>query len=210
MRGIRIWWFGTALVIATVLALGWLLGVSPLLAQAASAAAERANVEQTNQLQAARLAQMRQQYERLDEIAAELEELKRSVPSEVDSDVIYDYLWEIQQATGAPVATIMTGEAQPYGVADPTAGGAGGAAGIPNLHTVPVDITFRPTATVAQVLAFAGALQDGPRLFLVTDVVATEHDGRSSAAISAFMFVISDPDDTPGSAGTGAAALHGR
>lgn len=200
MNSIRIWWFGTALLIATVLGLGWLLGVSPLLAQAATAAAERANVELTNQAQEARLAQMRLQYERLDEIAAELDELKQSVPGEVDSDAIWQHLWSIQVATGAPVATIMAGEAQPYGTGD-----AGASPGIPSLHTVPITITFQSTGRIDQVLAFAGAMQRSPRLFLVTQVVATENDGSLSAAITAFMFVISDPDGTPGSSAPGLA-----
>lgn len=218
MMSNRIWALGAGILVVAVLALGYLLGVAPLLAQAKIADDQRLSVEQSNQAQVLKLAQMKADFDRLDELEEQVGALRLSIPGEVDSDVIYAYLSGLQAGTGAPVESIVTGEAQVYGAppieggtpapaattapeegatTDPTAAPAT-VAGVENLYTVPVTITFQSTATAEQVLAFAGAMQSGPRLFLVTAIA--RQTGTESAAITAFMFVISDPDETPGAA----------
>jgi hypothetical protein len=43
-------------------------------------------------------------------------------------------------------------------------------------------------------------MQNGPRLFLVTSVTRPTGDDDSSGTIAAYMFVVADRDDSPGSA----------
>lgn len=203
------------LVIAAVLGLGWLLGVSPLLTQASAADMDRISVEQNNQAQVIALGQMKADFGRLSELEAQIDTLKLSIPNEVDSDFLYAYLSRIAGGSSI-VKDIHTGEAQVYGSpttsdgaapaaptapADPTATPAP-VPGVANLYTVPVTITFRKEASGADVLAYAGLMQNGPRIFVITNI-SRDPGPDSSGTITAYMFVISNVDDTPGtSAGT--------
>lgn len=205
MNGNRIFGIVTVLVIGAIFGLGWILGVSPLLAQATQADADRVAVEQNNVAETARLEQMRSIYEGVDALEAELAELRISIPAEVDSDFVYRLFADIQATSGAVVKTIATSEAVPYGTV--TAGGdaavpspapADGSAGTPTpsapseFYTVPLTFTFE-SQPVGSVYAFAEGLQASPRLFLVTSVVA---DSTASSTITAYMFVMRD-DEAP-------------
>lgn len=217
MNANRIFAMATALVIAAVLGLGWLLGVSPLLAAADQADQERITVEQTNLAQQTTLAAMKAEFDRLDEIEDQLQALRVAIPNEVDSDTIYAYLAGIQNGTAAFVESITTGEAAPYGQtsetsqAPPGEGEApSGVAQFEGLYTVPVTITFVKGVSVAEIIAFAGAMQNGPRIFLVTAITRPASSDGSSGTITAYMFVLADRDDSPGaSAGALDEALAG-
>src|SRR5690606_22632990 len=80
MTASRLWTVGAVALIAAILALGWFLGIAPLLAQKAAADAERANVEAQTALQQAQLQIMKTDFENLDEILADLEPLTTSIP----------------------------------------------------------------------------------------------------------------------------------
>jgi hypothetical protein len=210
----RIWALATLLVIAAVVILGWLLGVSPLLNAAAAADADRVTVEQNNQAQTVALAQMKADFERLDELQTQIDSLKLSIPNEVDSDYLYSYLSGLDALS--IIDDVNTGEAQVYGIATPADGSAtvapattdpatGDPAAVPatvpgveNLYTVPVTITFRKGVTGDLILAYAGLLQNGPRIFVITKI-GREVGVETSGTITAYMFVISAPDDSPGS-----------
>lgn len=196
----RIFALVTVVIVAAVLVLGWILGVSPLLAQAAAADEQRTAVEQTNQVETAKLTQMKEQYDRLDEIEVELAKLRVSMPAESDTDFTYRLLSLIQASTGATVNSIQTGEALPYGVAtgaevavEPSETPTGTPSG---LYTIPVTITFDKVPGY-QVMAYASEMQNGPRLFLVTSITG---DGEDSSTIEAYMFVMHDPNAPRGAA----------
>jgi hypothetical protein len=212
----RIFGLVTAIAIAAILGLGWLLGLSPLLTAAAQAEDERALVEQNNLAQQATLAAMKADFERLDEIEAQIEAFRVAIPNEVDSDVIYDYLSRIQG--GVPmVEMITTGEAVPYGQvdgapdegADPSQAPVG-VAQFDGLYTVPVTIDFVKGTPAEAIIAFAGAMQNAPRIFLVTAITRPVGSDGSAGTITAYMFVLAARDDTPGaSAGQHDPALDG-
>lgn len=201
MNANRIFAIVTVLVIGAIFGLGWFLGVSPLLAQAALADADRLAVEQTNLAETAKLEQMRAIYEQVDELEVELADLRVSIPAEVDSDFIYRLFADYQAASGVVVKTITTAEAVPYGTV--TAGGdaavpapapSDGSGGTPTasapaeFYTVPLTFGFE-SQPVASVYAFAEQLQASPRLFLVTSIVA---DSTASSTVTAYMFVMRD------------------
>jgi hypothetical protein len=203
----RIFGLATILIVGAVLVLGWVLGVSPLLAQAATADEQRMEVELTNLTETAKLTQMKAQYDRLDEIEHELAQLRISMPAEVDLDFVYGLLSGIQSGTGASVNSIQTGEALPYGAATgsevATAVAAPTVPAPSGFYTVPITITFDKVPT-DRVMAYASAMQNGPRLFLVTSVTA---DGAESSSITAFMFVMHDPTAPRGAAELALAGL---
>jgi hypothetical protein len=207
MNANRIFGLATVLIVGAVLVLGWILGVSPLLTQAAAADAQRAEVELTNQMETAKLTQMKAEFDRLDEIEEDLAKLRISMPAEVDFDFVYRLLSTYQSGSGAFVNTIQTGEALPYGVATgtevATATTAPPVAAPSGFYTVPITITF-DKVPATQVMAFASAMQNGPRLFLVTAVAA---DGAGSSSITAFMFVMRDEDAPRGAAELALAGL---
>lgn len=209
MNASRIWTIVGVIVAAGVLVLGWALGVSPLLAQAAAADTERATVEQLNAGELAELARMKEQYEQIGDLRIELAQLRVSVPAETDTDFVYALLNNVQAATGTPVQSVTTGQAVPYGagtdapVEAPATGSEGGSAAtpdapavVPSLYTVPVTLTFQD-APVENVLAFVSQLQNGPRLFLVTSVTG---NGSGSSTVTAFMFVLYDETAPRGAA----------
>jgi hypothetical protein len=202
----RIFALGTVVAIAAIVGLGWFVGLSPLLASAALADQERLMVEQTNQAQQATLASMKSDFERLDEIVADLDALRVAIPSEVDSDVIYAYLARIQDGVPVRVETIITGEAVPYGVSadapDAVPGEAGTTAGVAQfegLYTIPVTITFPRGTDAADIITLVGAMQNGPRIFLVTAITRPASSDGSAGTVTAYMFVMAERDDTPGS-----------
>ena len=197
MTGTRIWALGTTVVIVVVLALGYLLGVSPMLTRLAAAEEELASAEATNQAQQATLQVMKAQYEDLPALQEELQALRVSIPGVVDSDFIYKLLADYQFGSATAVSSIITGEAQPYGVTpegEPTTDGVNA---VPNLYTVPVTITFTDTPGELA-LAFVAGLQRGPRLFLVTSFSGGEgENGGETITVTAYMFVLSDPGADP-------------
>lgn len=211
MTGTRIWALGTAVVIIAVLALGYLLGISPMLARLSAAELELANAEANNQVQLGTLQVMKAQFEDLEALEDELEVLRIAIPGAIDTDFIYGLLAGYQTATGTNVTGITTGEAQPYGAPTDAEATTEAVASIPNLYTVPVTITFSDN-TASQVLSFVAAMQRGPRLFLVTSVTGSGSDGAeggsTSATVTAFMFVLADPAATADDA-TEALLEHG-
>lgn len=206
MNATRIGALITALVIAVVLGLTWVLGASPLLSQASAADSDRAAVEAANAAQEVLLAEARAEYERIDELEAELAALRVSIPGVVDPEFVYALLAGYASGTGARVDGIELGEARPYGGADvegAEATATDGAAAQPGLFTVPVTITFADGVASDPVLAFAWALQRGPRLFLVTSIAGGDGGDGSGGGlytISAYMFVVYDPVADPGEA----------
>ena len=71
MNANRIFAIGTAIAIAAILGLAWLVGLSPLLAAAALADQDRVVVEQNNAAQQARLANMKSDFDTFNRIYAE-------------------------------------------------------------------------------------------------------------------------------------------
>jgi hypothetical protein len=221
----RIWTLATVVIIGAILGLGWLIGVSPLLTAAAASDSDRAAVDATNRAQEATLALMKSQNDQIDLLLADLELLNASIPSGVDTETVYELLADYQESSGAAPSLISLGEALQYGIPEdapvttaaeaPPSGNVPQGALATSLYMVPVTISF-DSPGVDKLMAFVKAMQRGPRLFLVTSVIAAPE----SASITAYMFVIYDgttpvivqppdevvpeptPTPTPGETGT--------
>ena len=105
----------STLIVATV-ALGWVLGIAPVLAQADEAASQQRQVEAENAQHQARLTELMGLYEELPELRTELFELQRAVPASRDIDRVLDELNALATATGVTLTSIGVTEATAYGL----------------------------------------------------------------------------------------------
>ena len=116
----RIWLAGGALIAVIVVAFGWFMLAMPQLDQAAKADLQRASVQaQNDQLQAV-LTTMKGQYENLDALQEQLEELHLSVPGTRDLDPYFLKVALAANLAGVALNGVEVGVAQPYFI--PTAG----------------------------------------------------------------------------------------
>lgn len=206
MNSTRIWTFGGVVVIIAVLGLGWLLGVSPLLGQAAAADAERTTVESTNLLQQATLAAMRADHENLSVLQAELAGLQGSIPATEDLEEFAVGIESIAASHGLRVTSIVATEV-PYAGAEAGASSGSGADGVtvPTGSLVSIAISIGLDGPADAVSAAVAEMQAGPRLFLVNNLsFAAASTPASSASVGGFVFLISarplatGPDDIVG------------
>ncbi|HLU63491.1 MAG TPA: hypothetical protein VKY66_03075 [Protaetiibacter sp.] len=193
MGGGRIWLLVGGLVGAVVIGLGWLIGASPLFAQASAADAQRADVEATNAQLEITLAQMRKLDGEKEELLARLDELHETVPTVPN---IEDYLdWVATAAARAAVSLPNTSVGTPQLVAIEDGATADFSAGLANsLYVIPVTIDIG--GDPAQMNAFVQQLQTDGRLQLLTRV--TLNFGTSlSGKLEGYVFVVHDASAGP-------------
>ena len=118
----RLWVIGSVLVMAAILALGFVLGIQPQLKSASEARAERLVVETTNVEQALVLAQLKMDYARIDEVRDELAPLTLSVPAGTEMPAFINQLSELAGQSQVSLTMITVTEPQAYAeVAAPVA-----------------------------------------------------------------------------------------
>ena len=101
----RIWLAGGALIAVLVVAFGWFVLAMPQLDQASQADLQHASVQAQNQQLEAVLATMKGQYENLDALEEQLEELQLSVPGTRDLDAYF-----LELALAANLAGVVLNE----------------------------------------------------------------------------------------------------
>ncbi|SEA55344.1 hypothetical protein [Leifsonia sp. 21MFCrub1.1] len=189
----RLWIIGSVLITVVVLVLGWIVGVQPQLAAAATATVQRIDVEQTNARYEAVLAKLKSEHDRLPELTARLAALAASVPSGTESSTFVTELNGVAAGTGVTIRSLTFSDAvsykPPVAPAEPTPTASGStatpaptpspsaspAAPAPvtsplitstNFFATPVQVGVR--GSLSQVLDFLAGAQKGERLFLVT------------------------------------------
>lgn len=215
MTGNRIWMLGVALAAVVVVALGWVFGISPLLAKADLASSQAQSADAQNAAQRLALVRLKSQYQKLPELSAQLTELQRSVPETANLDDFLDQLQQLAQATGVAITGFTAAEATLYGGGEgaaaapkPAATGAAtpadsaapdGSATAPastltdRLFSVPITIAVKGSSD--QVMAFTDACQKGTRFFLVTTDAFTgsrDHPEDDGGTLTGFVFVVRD------------------
>jgi hypothetical protein len=208
MNANRIFFLIGGIAIIAVLALGWFLGVSPLLDDAGASDSERQTVEAENTAQQAVLAQMKEQYAQLDELNLQLAELQLSVPALAQVEEFIDLTLRVAHASGTKVSSITISEGSLYGgnvvpgavppaepvsttgepaapvtsaALQPTAGLAA------NLYAIPITIVLENNPVKSA--AFLKKIQRAQRLLLVNSV--TLSSSPASSNISGYLFVVS-------------------
>lgn len=176
MKSNRIWILGTAVVVVAVLALGYLLGISPKLTELAAAEAQLQAVRAQNAQHQADLTALREEFEHIDELRDQLDELETAIPSHLGLPDFIRQLNTLAAATGVTIDSIDTGQPQTYN--PPAVPGTmldedGNVVELPpapaNLLTVNILIKVKGSALGVQL--FNDGLQKGERLFLVTGFV---------------------------------------
>lgn len=115
----RIWIVGAAIVMVAILAMGWFLGASPMLAQAASNDTQRASVELTNTNQENTLETIKEEFANIATKRAELAELQKALPPGADLSTFIGELHALEAASGVKITSIVAADAQDFVPAAP-------------------------------------------------------------------------------------------
>jgi len=205
--------------IVAVLALGYLLGVSPTLEQAAAAQAQADSIKTANDASDVRLASLKKQFDEIGLLNTELAELLESIPYDAD---IPGFLAEINALcaqTGVTLTSLSVNDAlayiSPTAAADAAAAQAAADAAAASddppaavtpttpvaegsrLVAVPVKVVV--SGQYSNVMSFAGALQKGSRLMLVTNLALTGSatDTSFSGALTGNIYALPLPEGVP-------------
>lgn len=203
MSNNRIWILLAAVVSVGVIALGWFIGVSPKLDEVALADKQQLSVEAQNDLQEARVATLKEQFSRIDELKADLAKLQLALPPGDDLSTFLGQLHDLEGTSGVLLTRFTSSDAQKYvpvvgSVIDPLVT-------VENFVTVPIGLTVEGTRE--QVLKFVSDLQYGKRLFLVNQLTVSEGDdtvgeedestSKYIGIITGFVYVLIDPASPP-------------
>ena len=209
MKSNRLWAVGTAIVVVAVLALGYLLGISPRLAELARSEASLAAVTAQNAQEQAKLLSLQKEFENIDELQEQLDELQAAIPADVSLPDFIRQLNELAASTQVKIESITTGLPEAY-VAPAVPGTMLDADGnVVPLPTAPanlitINIVIKVSGPAGSIQNFTEGLQTGERLFLVKGLVinavktpATE-DAEASTSfegeVQGFAFVLEVPE----------------
>ncbi len=197
----RIWTFATVIVIVIVIALGWFLGISPKLADAARFDAERSSVQAQNDLARVTLAQLQADFERLDELLLELESLRAEFPTDAAyDDAVEELLTELLSAEltlqnvaiNEPAPTtadvLQDGDAPPPSEAD-------GDGVLPTGSLLRVSVSVTVLGPLSAILSYIETLQESPRFAIVsTGDFSRDVDGGGEMTFSMIVYAVSGED----------------
>jgi len=188
----RYWTIGGILFIVVVLALGALLGVQPQLQAIAVTQRDLADVEAQNQLQRAELQALKQQFEQLPQITAELEELRKSIPATASID---EYTTELSGLVASSGVTLITFTAsQPSSFLPSLQFAAQIPPGVNETNFVTIPFQLRAIGPRDGIISFIAGMQDGRRLALVDQLTMLNAGDTGTIAVdlSGLRYVLLD------------------
>jgi Tfp pilus assembly protein PilO len=160
MRSSKLWLFVGPAVAVVVLALGWLLLVSPKMSEASQLAEETSSAQASNVMAQAKLTTLQQQSKTLPAQKAQLVALQRQIPADPAVADLIRSLNAAATATGVHLDQVTPGALAPIG------GGAAGSTG--GLQQMPV--MMGTTGSYANQVKFLAAVEHLDRALLVTSV----------------------------------------
>lgn len=191
MNGNRLISIVLAMLTAGVLALGWVLGVSPKLAEASTSDTERQLVEAQNAGYQAQLVQLAADFEEIDALRDELTALAVSIPGSHGLEDFLDQLATAAAATGVTLDSVTTSEAAPPTASAETAQtGAGEPGTAPADGTLSIPLTISVSGPMPAVLAFSELLQRSPRLTMISSLSATDEAGTTRGTLIGAIYVL--------------------
>lgn len=182
MSTLRLWVIGAVLTSVVIIALGWLLGVSPRLAEAAAADDERQSVETVNAGYEATLVELQRLSDELPALTAQLDELRLSIPAEPGLSPLLGQLNALAEASGVFLDSVIA--SPPALFPEETLEGSG----VNALVVLPVSIEASGPGVALD--GFIREVQFGERLILVTSIELTEDPVAGSVIITGFIFVL--------------------
>ncbi|MDF1478428.1 hypothetical protein PYV02_04955 [Leifsonia sp. H3M29-4] len=198
MNGNRLIAIVLGMLTVGVLALGWLLGVAPKLAEAAASDTERTLVEAQNANSEAELITLADEFERIDELRDELDELAVAIPSEHGLEDFLDELAAAAAAAGVTIDSVTTGEAVPptATTADAEASAQTDAAVGPD-GLLSIAVSIGVSGPMSAVLGFSELVQTMPRLTLISTLSANDEAGTTRGSLTGALYVIADLSTAP-------------
>ena len=202
---------------AVLIALGWILGIDPRLAEARSADDERVGVEELNATYEQKLVQLKQIDENLPALTAQLEQLNAALPSDAQVSTLLGQLNALAAESAVELTSITAGVPQRFGASDETtaappvategeaaaeqppadatatdaaATDTPAASALQNFVSVPISVEF--AGDPAALLAFVENVQYGTRLFLVEALQFTYDGGGGQVKMDGFVYVLMD------------------
>lgn len=187
-----------SLLLVVVIIAGWLVGIAPQLADAASANARRVAVLNQNAANEVILRKLKADYVGIDELRKRLATLKVAVPASAEISTFVTELNSLANAHRVTVRAITVNDAKSYTPITSAPGGSSEASTpittnprITSNNFVVIPVQFSLTGDYSRVLDFVHEVQVGPRLFLIsnlssmgaTDAKAVTSDGRSGPNI---------------------------
>ena len=178
MTGNRLWAVGVVVGVIIIVVLGWIVGISPALSQAAQAAVQIQSVTDQNTALSATATKLQAEFATLPEMTSKLTALQAEFPDSADLDGWLSQLQGLAQATGVTITTFTAGQAASYG--GPAAAAAAAAPASPTASpSASPSPTPTPTPTpgagaAAPVAAAAGQQPSAslaPRLFTIPVVI---------------------------------------
>ncbi len=176
----RIWIIGAILSILVLVGGGWVLGIAPQLAIAASANADRANAIISNQRNQLLLAKLKSDYQNIDALKNQLLALRAAVPPKEDIPSFVTELNTLSAANHVTLKSLTVSDAKPYTPITQAQSPGASKTNLPqtnpkitsaNFVVVPVQITV--TGNYGNVLSFVNDVQMGQRLILVSSLTTT-------------------------------------
>lgn len=174
----RIWIAGAVLSILVLIGGGWVLGIAPQLALAATANTDRAAAVVANARNQLLLAKLKTDYQNIDALKNQLLTLRQAVPQKEDIPSFVTELNTLSSANKVTLKSITVSDAKPYTPISQASGSGmtGSAQTNPKITTsnfvvVPVQITV--TGDYGHVLNFVNDVQMGQRLMLVSTLTTT-------------------------------------
>jgi Tfp pilus assembly protein PilO len=210
MKDNRIWIVGTALVVVVVVALGWLLGISPKVTEIAASDAATKAVEAENAQHKAELAALKKQAADRATLEAELASLELSVPPLTNIQEFLLQLNQLASANDTSITVLNTGTPSLY-VPDAEASVKPNAV-VDQANFVLIPIQMKFTGSYQDLLNFTSGVQSGERLFLVNIVSFSKKAGKTSVdefgnavpgtssyegELDGYIFVLADPNAPP-------------
>ncbi len=198
----RIWTFATVIMMIVVIALGWFLGISPKLADAARFDADRQSVILQNDLARATIAQLQADFDNIDELRLELDELRAEFPTEAAYDTAVEELLTRLLAAEltlrnlainepAPTTPLVLGEdtAPPPTEVD-------GEGLLPEGSLLGVTASVTVIGPLDAILRYMQALQESQRFAIVSNGAYTAEPGGDTGEMtfSLIIYVVSGQD----------------
>lgn len=195
MKENRLWVVGAIAAIAVIVIGGWLLVVSPKLAEGDLAASQQVDVESLNATQQAQVALLREQSGKLDQLKTDLAELQKAIPASQKVDEFIDAVQGAADTAGVVLTKVEAGEAGPYGITlvtdgttpTPPVDGAPAAPTAPD-DAFTVGVTIVATGTPDAVIRFSKLVQEASRIITVVNFTYAPED--SAGTLTGFIFVV--------------------
>jgi len=183
MNSKRIWYLLGGVLAVAIIALGWFLGASPSMSQAALNDQARADVDTQNDAQQAALVTTKAQFARIGDLRAQLATMQLSIPGAADVDDLFDQITAMAASAGTSVTSISAGEAEPYGTSGAPGSGSAAPAPAPSATPAPSGTPApAPTAGAGGATgATAGAAGAAPSDLFMIPVTITLTGGRDAA-----------------------------